>query len=730
MLSKTRTSLCVLALGIHLPRLAIADTDSLPVNASNQLEAVTVSATRSSRQIEDVPASVTVISAQKIEQEGARDVKDLFRNELDVTVRAGPTRFSIGGNSSARAGNEGINIRGLGGNQVLMLVDGIRIPNGFNFGAFATGRGDFLDIDGLKSVEVLRGPASTQYGSDGLAGAVSFRTLDPSDLLRAQAVAAFSRLSYASIDRSTAATLAAAGQREAWQGMVLASFRLGHETETHGDDVSKNVLRTQANPANYRNRYLLGKAVYSLSAAQQLTLTAESQYRPQATEVYSARALRPTDPRATLDFHTRDRIERDRISLEHRVTDFNAAWVQSAETKIYWQDALVNQFTEEARVRTQSRTRDNIYRTRLVGLTSQFESNLSGWVNQKLTYGFDWSQAQVSGLRNGTVPPYGEVFPVKPFPDSRYTQSGLFGQSEIELGSISVIPGLRFDHYQISPSNNSYAGAAPQMSQGQATTPRLGVLWKWMPAVTPYAQIARGFRAPTPEQVNNGFSNIAAGYTSIGNAELKPEYADSIELGARGSIQGFRYSIAGFDNRYKNFISQQRIAGLGRPTNPFVYQYVNLSTARIRGVVLSTDTKIDDRWSLQAGVAYLKGVTESNGRMQPLDSVEPLKAIVGVRYDAGQWGARGNITYSAAKSMGDIAQALEKQFAPGSNTVLDLGWFWKPSRNLTLNVNINNAFDAKYWRWSDVRGLEEASAVKDAYTAAGRNIQLSLRYDY
>ncbi len=730
MLSKTRASLYVLALGIHLPRLAIADTDAPSVTATNRLEAVTVSATRSSRRIEDVPASVTVIGVQTIEQEGARDIKDLFRNELDVSVRAGPTRFGMGGNSSARAGNEGINIRGLGGNQVLMLVDGIRIPNGFNFGAFATGRGDFLDIDGLKSVEVLRGPASTQYGSDGLAGAVSFRTLDPSDVLRAQSVAAFSRLSYASIDRSTAATLAAAGQRDAWQGMVLASYRLGNETATHGDDASKNVMRTQANPANYRNRYLLGKAVYSLSAAQQLTLTAESQYRTQTTEVYSARALRPTAPRATLDFDTRDRIERDRVSLEHRVTDFNAAWVQSVETKIYWQDALVNQFTEEERVRTQARTRDNTYRTRLVGLTSQFESNLSGWVNQKLTYGVDWSQAYVSGLRNGTVPPYGELFPVKPFPDSRYTQGGIFGQSEIEFGSVSVIPGLRFDHYQISPSNDSYVGATPQTSQGQAVTPRLGAIWKWMPAVSPYAQIARGFRAPTPEQVNNGFSNIAAGYTSVGNAELKPEYADSIELGARGLIQGFRYSIAGFDNRYKNFISQQRIGGRGRPTNPFVYQYVNLSTARIRGVVLSTDTKIDDRWSLQAGIAYLKGTTEINGRVQPLDSVEPLKAIIGVRYDAGQWGARGNITYSAAKSVSDIAQAVEKQFAPGSNTVLDLGWFWKPNRYLTLNVNINNAFDAKYWRWSDVRGLEEASAVKDAYTAAGRNVQLSLRYDY
>ena len=133
---------------------------------------------------------------------------------------------------------------------------------------------------------------------------------------------------------------------------------------------------------------------------------------------------------------------------------------------------------------------------------------------------------------------------------------------------------------------------------------------------------------------------------------------------------------------------------------------------------------------MQAGIAYLQGTSVLNGRQQPLDSVEPLKTIVGLNYDTGQWGARATVTFSAAKSTADIAEAAEKQFAPGANTVLDLGWFWKPTRALMLNVNINNALDAKYWRWSDMRGLEAASSVKDAYTAAGRNIQLSLRYDY
>ena len=105
MLSKKRAFLYFLALGTQLPRLAVADPDTVPVSSVNKLEEVTVSATRTARRIDDVPASVTVIGAQTIEREGARDIKDLFRNELDVSVRAAPTRFGMGGNSGARAGN-------------------------------------------------------------------------------------------------------------------------------------------------------------------------------------------------------------------------------------------------------------------------------------------------------------------------------------------------------------------------------------------------------------------------------------------------------------------------------------------------------------------------------------------------------------------------------------------------------------------------------------------------
>jgi hemoglobin/transferrin/lactoferrin receptor protein len=738
MLRKANAAIA-LSLTLHaLPQQVLAQNTPSPNVAANNsavststLSDVTVSATRTVRKVDDVPSSVSVITDAAIQKEGARNLKEAFRNELDVTVPVGPTRFGVGGAPTGRGGQEGVNIRGLGGNQVLMLVDGIRIPNGFTFGPFSTGRGDFLDIDGLKSVEILRGPASTQYGSDGLAGAVTFKTLDPSDLLtRGQSVGGFARVGYASIDQAGSGTLAVAGKSEKWQAMVLGSYRQGHQTSNKATNDDKSIERTVPNPVDYSNRYLLSKAILTIDSAQQLGLTIESQRRSQQTNVFSARAAAPQPLRSITDLTTQDTIERDRLSLEHRYNDLNAAWIQSADTRLYWQDAKVNQYATEQRKRAPERIRDNTFRTQVVGLATQFQTNLTGWVNQRLSYGVDLSQAQISALRDGTVPPYGNKFPSRPFPDTTYTLAGAFLQSEIELGAVSVIPGVRFDRYKINPSTKGYGNAPLSNLSGQALTPRIGAVWRLAPGFSPYAQLARGFRAPTPEQVNNGFANLASGYTSIGNAALKPEYADSLEIGFRGKANGLRYSLAGFENRYQNFISQEVIGGGGRPTNPTIYQYVNLANAKIQGVVAQLEVKVGQRWTVQTGAAYLKGDSQSNGISTPINSVQPFKAMLGLQYDAGEWGGQATVLYSAAKDPSRIAPGRTSQFASPDYTVLDLGVYWKPTTNLTLNANVNNVLDTKYWRWSDVSGLTENSRIADAYTASGRTVHVSMRYDF
>lgn len=730
---KTPIALGLAALAAATQHTALAQTAAdvqEPV-----LPAITVTATRTERRIDDVPNTVTVTPASTIEESGARDIKDVFRDELDVTVRAQPTRFSSSG-GTARAGNEGINIRGLEGNQVLMLVDGIRVPNAFTFGPIGTGRGDFLNIDSAQAIEVLRGPASTQYGSDGLAGVVSLRTLEPLDLLRGGAsvganVGGFARAGYASVDNSFNATLGVAGRSGSWRAMLLATQRQGHEIDNKGTVDAQDGTRTTPNPVDYSAPSVLAKVFYALNPAHEFGLTLESQQRKQDTEVYSARGSTTSRGVTTTvnDLDAHDKLERERISLEHRYDDDGAAFVQRARTQVYAQDATTHQLTLTDRTVAgvaSPLSRDYDYRQKVLGLSTQFESNfkvplLGAMTKEKLSYGVDVSRTDVTGEFTGITPP-------KLFPDTEYMLAGAFVQGEIDTGSVSILPGLRFDRYKLDADSAGYTGTVVSLSD-QAVTPRLGVVWRLADAFAPYLNLAKGFRAPTPDQVNNGFENAAQGYTSIGNPDLKAERADSLEAGLRGQLGGVRYQLLGYDNRYKDFISQQVVRGTGVPgVDPLVYQYVNLSNARIRGIEVRAEWQIDRAWRINAGTALSRGYSEVAGVKTPLDTVEPLRTVLGVRYDAGAWELRANALHAQAKQTGRISNA--SYYATPSYTVLDLGASWKPISNLTLVANLNNVFDEKYWRWSDVRGIAASSTVLDAYTAPGRNLQVSARYDF
>ena len=733
--AKTPIALAAItAAAAHLPSLAQTAALEAP-----GLPAITVTSTRTERRVDEVPNTVTVKSAREIEQAGARDIKDVFREELDVTVRQQANRYTQSG-GAARAGNEGINIRGLEGNQVLMLVDGIRVPASFSFGPIGTSRGDFLNIDAAQTIEVLRGPASTQYGSDGLAGVVSLRTPDPVDLLKkGQSFGGFARLGYASVDKSFNAAVGGAVKSGLWRALLLASQRQGNEPDNQGTVNAQDATRTSPNPAHYAAPAMLGKLFYTLNPAHEFGLTVEAQRRKTNTEVYSGRGATTSRGVTTTvhDMDAHDQLERQRVSLEHRYEDDGGAWFQRVHTHLYAQDSTTKQLTLTDRTVAGAAaplTRDYAYTQQLLGVSTQFESRLAtAGARHRLSYGGDVNRTD----ETATFP--GVVASGKLFPDTQYTLAGAFVQDEIEWGAFSIIPGLRYDRFKLSADPAGYTGTVVSLSDA-AVTPRLGAIWKLADAFSPYVHWAKGFRAPTPSQVNNGFENTAQGYRSVGNPNLKPERADSIEAGVRGRVNGawgdLRYQALGYDNRYDDFISQQVISGTGVPgVDPLVYQYVNFSKARIRGIEARAAWQIDKAWTLKAGTALSRGHSQAGGVKTPLDTVEPLRTVLGVAYDAGAWALRADALHAQHKQASRIAtastaSAADDYFATPAYTVLNLGTSWKPLPKLTLNANLNNVFDKTYWNWSDVRGQLASSTVLDAFTAPGRHVQVSARYDF
>lgn len=721
---------------------AAADERTLPK--------LVVSATRIATSEDEVAATVTTLSDKDVDRKGATDVKTLLRDEVGISVRRQPNRSSAAFSATGRGGNEGINIRGLEGNQVLLQSDGVRLPMIYASGPVVAGRGDYIDVEAFKQVEILRGSASTSYGSDGLAGAVSFQTKDPIDLVpKGKSAQAALKLGYSSVDRSSTVVPSYAFRGEQFEGLLLASLRRGHETDTRGDNDAKDRTRTIGNPQDIDSNYVLGKLIYKLDPRQRFKLSLEHMDREIDTDVYTL--FKDPSYLTTTRVDANERIKRTLAKLDYEFVDSSNRFFQRALANVYWQDAKNRQIGYEERSNTtawNSRSRDAFYAERMVGGSLQLESHLD---SQRIVYGLDASSSLVHSLKDGAnyldgslITSGSNAFVVnKSFPDTDYRLYGAFIQDEITLGSFTVTPGLRLDRFELDPRNGdplytiNNKTVAAKLSD-QELSPKLGVVWTYTPLLRLFGQYSHGFRAPTPSQVNGGVTNLTAStpYRSIGNAELKPEVSDSFELGLRGRSDTLRYSASLFKGRYKDFIaanvdvtdSTTIPLEPGMPAATKTFQSVNLNKATISGFELSGAWNFLPNWTVSASYAHTKGDSEAGGAKTPLETIDPDKGVLGLRYEqAGVWGAELNVTGMKSQRRNP---APASNFTPKGFVVGDVAAWYEIGKQWLLHVGINNIADVKYTLWSDVRGVAPTAVALDAYTQPGRNISASLRYRF
>ena len=156
----------VLAL-IPMPAVSSAD------DAVAAIEQIVVVAHKDERSVREIAANVTILSRADLNTELATSIGDVFRYVPGVDYEAAGTRF----------GTEGINIRGIGGNRVATLVDGVPLSDQFDTGSFSNATRDFIDAGLIQGIEVLHGPASALYGSAAIGGVVAVRTPDPADIV-------------------------------------------------------------------------------------------------------------------------------------------------------------------------------------------------------------------------------------------------------------------------------------------------------------------------------------------------------------------------------------------------------------------------------------------------------------------------------------------------------------------------------------------------------------------
>lgn len=721
-----------------------ADTTS-DAEAAPQDRTITVTATRTPVTEIEAPATVTVIDAEEIADMHATDLKDLVRYEPGVTVRRAPARFGAALGTTGRARNEDIAIRGIGGNRVLIQVDGIRSPQGFSFGAQDAGRGGYSDVSLVKSVEILRGPASALYGSDGLAGAVSFTTRDPADLIDdGESVGGFVSAQYASADEEFAETVALAADGGALSGMVAYTRRDFQELENQASVGGIGETRTLPNPQDGHSNAVLGKLVWQ-DGGHRLRLTGEYLESELFSDVLSGQGpaflFGPVPSWIVDDLTALDTTERTRASLDY--TWEGEGPLSYAHAAAYWQDGKDVQFTDEDRSPVSAtprpdRERLNTFENEVYGLVAEARSTFAtGAANHVLAFGGDISWTRQEGLRDGTEPPFGETFPTRAFPATDFTLGGVFLADEISLldGRLTVFPALRFDFYKLDPTDDpllpNFTGAE---QSGNRLSPKVGVTFDLTDTVMAYANYGTGFRAPTPTQVNNFFENLAFGYTSLPNPDLGPERSESFEAGLRYVDDVATVSLTAFRADYDDFISQEVVGGSFTPSDPAQYQFVNIDSVRIEGIEARAALDFDNGVFARLAAAYADGDVRSPGVAdQPLSTIDPISVVVGAGYrdPQGRFGTELSAIYNSRKELDETEGVCSTEcFRPDPFVVLDLFAWVAVTDALKLRAGVFNLTDETYAYWSDVRGLSASSTVTEAYTRPGRNVSLSANFTF
>ena len=152
-----------IALAMGFSTSVSAQDSSNVVNAS--LDTLVVTATRSEEKIGDVPARISVISKAEIEKNPALNLNDLVKQDAALNV------VQTGGLGQTTS----IFTRGTNSNHTLVLKDGAALIEGIN----GKNNSELLDLSDVGQIEILKGPASVQYGSDAIGGVIQLLTDTP-----------------------------------------------------------------------------------------------------------------------------------------------------------------------------------------------------------------------------------------------------------------------------------------------------------------------------------------------------------------------------------------------------------------------------------------------------------------------------------------------------------------------------------------------------------------------
>lgn len=709
--------------GVFLPGAVLAADEAAPDRET--IDQIVVVAHKDKRSVREIAANVTVLTRADLKDDLALSVADVFRYVPGVDYEAAGTRF----------GTEGINIRGIGGNRVAILVDGVPLSDQFDVGSFSNATRDFIDTGLVDGIEVLHGPASALYGSSAIGGVVAVRTPDPVDLTGADRFGGEALASYRSEDDSVHGQ-AMLGMGDASAGVLLgASWR-------EGSEIDAAAAPAGVDTKDFERESALLKFVADNRWGQTFRASLIHQRANTRSDLNSM--LGAGRYRSTTALEGDDEYRMDVINL---AWEFGSpdSWVDSGTIRTFYETADIRQETldERAAARTPvSIDRFFSFDQEILGAEINLWKEFSGRaVSHRVGIGFEYRDRQTEEYRDGlqtnletgeqTSTLLGEVFPLRDFPISTTTETAAFIEDTMSFGDWTLIAALRADRFRLSPEQDAmyledYPFAEPVSLDESDVSPKLGVIYNLTPGTDIYAQYSHGFRAPPYADANVSLDIPFFNYRAIPNPDLKSESSKGFDLGVRW--RGLRSSahLSVFRSRYEDFIESKVNLGVDPVSGKTLFQSQNLRATVIEGVEAAWSLAVED-WQFDVSAFYANGENKDNG--QALNSVGPPQAIIGIAWNATER-SQLRLKTTLTDAWTDRDETRGELFKPAGYGIVDLFLSQKLGTRTTLRAGIHNLTDKTYWHWADIRGLTPTDPMLPYLSRAGRSASLSLNVNW
>jgi ferric enterobactin receptor len=693
---------------------------------------------------------VSTITAQDIERRPpANDLSEIIRTMPGV---------NLSGNSStgARGNNRQIDLRGMGPENTLILIDGKPVTSrnsvrmGRNGERNTRGDSNWVPAEAVERIEVLRGPAAARYGSGAAGGVVNIITKRPSDHL----TGSVSLYTLIPDDRDESDTKRASFHLAGPLGEKFAFRLYGNVNKTTSDspEVNAHAAHVPVTDATIppsgregvRNRDL--NALLRWDLYQGHILEFEAGFSRQGN-IYAGDRLMGTGNAAMAELAS-DGAETNTMyrrtgSLTHRG---NYGEGRSSRVTLSYEGTVNSRLNEglaggvEGAISSvdAQRSTSRLDNTLLSG---EYSTPLViGGLTQVLTFGAEYSKQKledpyaVSMALTG-YDPSGTAYniPRDQNPKSDATLASLFVEDNIEVTSRFILtPGIRFDHHDQFGNNWS---------------PSLNAAYTLTPTVTLKGGIARAFKAPNLYQSSPAYmystrgngcpvvdgSRISGPCNIFGNADLDPEISINKEIGIAWSDRGWASGLTWFDNDYRNKI----IADLGDQTIPPVvngyraFQWINSGRAIVRGVEGYLNIPLlghEGRTLRLSNNLTWMDKNESRSTHQPL-SVIPKYTLnstldwqatdkLSFQFTATFYGKQKPRTMNMASNTPQTGEALKEV---GAYALYGLSGGYTLAKGTHLRLGINNLTDKRLYRRDN--GTAQGAST---YNEPGRSFYLNL----